>query len=169
REEERMQKHTSSWYIRLIILVLIMFVGLLTHPSDSTAQLLNSCPPHTVCSASIGEGPYYIHDQQEGTSCGNPYALSQEIGGGRPGGAPGLLLPSLLLLKQDTQWVAASVTETHGSSIGGPACCSTLGSSTYTSTLPANGIVTMREDNGVADVGKPHYTVTWIGTLDFQP
>src|SRR5262249_35782307 len=63
---------------------------------------------------------------------------------------------------------AASVTETHGSSIGGPACCSTLGSSTYTSTLPANGIVTMREDNGVADVGNTHYTVTWTGTLDLN-
>src|SRR5215831_17169753 len=131
-----MQRHTSSWYIQSLMLILAILVALLT---DSPASYASS----TVFRASIGAGNKEVRDHlsvNPPAICGN--SVDQEFTGF---GGASTLLQSLPLLKLDTQWVPASVTEKHGSSPGGLSCCSTLGSSTYTSTLSADGIVTTEE------------------------
>jgi hypothetical protein len=108
--------------------------------------------------ASIGAGTHFIHYTQNGTSCGAPVDTSGDF---TVFFGPITLRKSLKLEIRDNGWLPATVTEAGVTSWG-------LGSSTYTSSISAAGIVTTSESGGKSSEDGVNRTGSSTETIDLN-
>lgn len=164
-----MKSRTGISQLLFAVVVISSYVGFSIAPNATnltpsaaakvggTQPSFTGSSPSVYFKASIGQGTHFIHHEIFGSNCGGPISNSFDstIFYG-----PLTLRSSLLLIKQDNQWVSASVSETAATSTG-------LGQSSFTSTLDTGGVVTTSE-NGSYVTTTENATVTSTESIDLN-